>query len=494
MGSCLVDRRTICLNLFFTISVFPMYIFNFCFKSCFFFRLMSEQGEYNGPYREQGRPLGTPESPLIDFSEGERVERHLPLNYDLLNEVEGEVTSPSPRTKALKDFAAVVEQQKLEFKRMLADATKAMSASRAETTQAIRERDEARRGAARPPSRAVPIPASQGGFNFGSFVNSPPGPSSHSLPHHPPPVAPPPGFGQFLSTRGTVLSHEELSHKVKRYKEAEEEKKRETQLSNPGHLHINQELVDVQSSWVRVQSALDRFHGEGNVPVCIQSAMDQGENQLMLARQGLRIIESYGPKLAAQFHRDPLLTTEDTALLRSLVKDQKDKNAMRGNGGGGCTPGVRGGRVGGAPKATAKKAGASGKSVSGSSQLIASSVSSGLVSNVAKVATLKRTARSREITMFPTVVLPSSSILPPALQAGVSAYFNDKITDIQLLDKFEGGMVTEDDDGLAIMFEADSEIESKLTGTLKSRLCLGAHWCWGVCFVCHKKWVHPKIG
>ena len=30
--------------------------------------------------------------------------------------------------------------------------------------------------------------------------------------------------------------------------------------------------------------------------------------------------------------------------------------------------------------------------------------------------------------------------------------------------------MTEDDDGLAIMFEADSEIESKLTGTLKSQV------------------------
>ena len=180
--------------------------------------------------------------------------------------------------------------------------------------------------------------------------------------------------------------------------------------------------------------------------------------------------------MATQFHGDPLLTTEDSASLRSLVKDQKDKNAMRGNGGGGRTTGVRGGKVGnGAPRASTKKQGASGKSVSGSSQLIASSVSSGLVSNVAKMATLRRTARNLEVTMPPAVVVPSGCILPPALQAGVSDYFNHKITDIQLLDKFEGGMVSEDDDGLAIMFEADSEIESKLTGTLKSHVSAWVH-------------------
>ena len=133
---------------------------------------MSEQGEYAGPYREQGRPLGAPESPLIDFSEAERVERHSPLNYDLLNKVEGEVdrmvvTPPSPRAKALKVFATIVESQKKEFKNMLAEATKAMAASRAETDRAVRERDEARMRAARPASRAVPIPATQSAFNFG---------------------------------------------------------------------------------------------------------------------------------------------------------------------------------------------------------------------------------------------------------------------------------------------------------------------------------------
>ena len=287
----------------------------------------------------------------------------------------------------------------------------------------------------------------------------------------------PPGFGQFLSTRGTTLSHKELSRKVKQYEEVEEEKKRGTQLSNPGHLRVNQDLVDVQSSWVRVQSALDGYHGEGNVPGTIQAAMDQGERQLMLARQGLRIIESHGPKLAAQFCGDPLLTTEDTARLLSLVKDQNDKNAVRGSGGGGRTPGVQRGKVGGAPRALAKKQGASGKSVSGSSQLIASSVSSGLVSNVARMGTSRKTARSPSgfKSMHPAVVVPSGCILPPALQAGVSAYFNYKITDIQLLDKFEGGMVSEDDDGLAIMFEADSEIESKLTGTLKSHVSAWEH-------------------
>ena len=43
-----------------------------------------------------------------------------------------------------------------------------------------------------------------------------------------------------------------------------------------------------------------------------------------------------------------------------------------------------------------------------------------------------------------------------------------------MLDKLEGGLVTEDD-GLAIMFEADTDIDSKLTGTLRSHLSAWKH-------------------
>ena len=43
-----------------------------------------------------------------------------------------------------------------------------------------------------------------------------------------------------------------------------------------------------------------------------------------------------------------------------------------------------------------------------------------------------------------------------------------------MLDKLEGGLVVEDD-GLAIMFEADTDIEYKLTGTLRSHLSAWEH-------------------
>ena len=127
-------------------------------------------------------------------------------------------------------------------------------------------------------------------------------------------------------------------------------------------------------------------------PQEIQEEMDAGDLQLTKARQCLRIIESHGPKLAAQFHSDHLLMSEEQARLRSLVKDQKDRMTVRGSGGG-KVPGVRGGKVAGASKTGGRgKATASGKSVSGSSQLIALSVSSDLVSNVAREATSRKIA------------------------------------------------------------------------------------------------------
>ena len=67
-----------------------------------------------------------------------------------------------------------------------------------------------------------------------------------------------------------MMTQEEITRDMRRLKEQEEEKKWGTQLSNQGHLHVNQELVDVQST-------LDLCHGEGCVPASIQEAMDTGE-------------------------------------------------------------------------------------------------------------------------------------------------------------------------------------------------------------------------
>ena len=51
-----------------------------------------------------------------------------------------------------------------------------------------------------------------------------------------------------------------------------------------------------------------------------------------------------------------------------------------------------------------------------------------------------------------------------------SLEFQLKVSDIAMLDKLEGGLVTESEDGLAVMFVADSDIESKLTDTLRAHL------------------------
>ena len=80
----------------------------------------------------------------------------------------------------------------------------------------------------------------------------------------------------------------------------------------------------------------------------IQGAIDTGERQLTQSRQSLRIQESHG---GAQFRGDPLLTSEEQTRLRSLVKNQKDRQVVnKGSGGGGRrggqgTGGVKGGKV-----------------------------------------------------------------------------------------------------------------------------------------------------
>ena len=180
-------------------------------------------------------------------------------------------------------------------------------------------------------------------------------------------------------------------------REEKEESKRGTGLNQQANKRVDAELIDLQTTFLQVQAQLDEYFGTGNVPVGIQGGVDLGERQLTQSRQCLRIQESHGVALAAQFRGDPLLSSEEQVRLRSLVKDQKDRQVVnQASGGGGgrcggqCTGGVRGGKVN-PPK---QKGGPRAKFVSGSSQLIASSVSSGLALNVAKVATYRRTARN----------------------------------------------------------------------------------------------------
>ena len=129
------------------------------------------------------------------------------------------------------------------------------------------------------------------------------------------------------------MSQEELCQEMRRLWEQGEERRRGTQLMNPQHLHVNQELVGMQMSWVHVQSARDVWHGVGCVPQSIQDAVDKGERQLTVARQTLQIVKSHGPCLATQFQGDPLLMSEEQTRLCSLVKYDKDRQALRKAGG-----------------------------------------------------------------------------------------------------------------------------------------------------------------
>ena len=140
---------------------------------------------------------------------------------------------------------------------------------------------------------------------------------------------------------GTLLSHVELSREVRRSREEKEEQKRGTGLTQPANKRVDVELIDLQTTFLQVQVRLNEYFGPGNIPGSIQDVVNQGETQLTQSRQSLRISDSHGVTLAAQFRGDPLLTSEEQTRLRSLVKDQKDRQSLHKGGGGG---GGRGGR------------------------------------------------------------------------------------------------------------------------------------------------------
>ena len=247
--------------------------------------------------------------------------QHEPLDYGLLDEVDEGVqrlaiVPPSPKSKRIRDFEVLVNAQNEQFKRMVAEAQGLIAQARAETLRVARERDEARSAATRaPPGPPINLPPMPAPFTFGAFTQTSATfiPDPIPPPHHPPPFSPPTmGFGSlshdtapagpsFLSARGSLMSHVKISRDMQHMKEQEEKKRRGTQLANDGHSCMDQELVDVQTVWLTVQEVLDDHFGVHGVPSNIQGAMDAGERQLTVARQSLRIIESHGPRLVAQF-------------------------------------------------------------------------------------------------------------------------------------------------------------------------------------------------
>ena len=344
-------------------------------------------------------------------------ERHDPLDYNLLDEVdEGvqrlNVAPPSPKSRRLQELEEMVARQSAKHRQTVREAQAIIDRANEETRAMQRERDGARAAAApqQAPLSALPVP-----FEFGGFSSNPPSisvPAPVPPPHHPSPSFPPAGFGSvapgggggdgrrdlletpFLSAKGSLLSHVELSREVRVSREQKEESKRGTGLTQAANKRVDAELIDLQTTFLQVQAQLDEYFGAGRVPAGIQQSVDLGERQLTKSRQSLRIQESHGAALAAQFRGDPLLSSEEQVHLRSLVKDQKDRQVvLKGASGGGGGRRGRGGQGVGGVKggsvnpAKGKGRGGGPKSVSGSSQLIASSVSSGLATSVGGTAT-----------------------------------------------------------------------------------------------------------
>ena len=131
----------------------------------------------------------------------------------------------------------------------------------------------------RPLSPHCPCPLSSGGS-----VRTPPVqsvPSRSHPPHHPsPPFPPPAGFGTvaspggevsggrrdlletpFLSAKGSLLSHIELSREVRMSRESKEEAKRGTALKEMANKRVDAELIDLQTTFLQVQAQLDEYFG-----------------------------------------------------------------------------------------------------------------------------------------------------------------------------------------------------------------------------------------
>ena len=134
-------------------------------------------------------------------------ERHDPLDYNLLDEVdEGvqrlNVAPLSPKSKRLQDLEKMVEEQSSKYRRTVVEAQAIIDRANEETRAMRRERDGARAAAAplQAPLSALPEP-----FEFGGFRANPPSrsvPLPVPPPHHPSPISPPVGFGSVGSGRG----------------------------------------------------------------------------------------------------------------------------------------------------------------------------------------------------------------------------------------------------------------------------------------------------
>ena len=253
----------------------------------------------NGGYLPNGTRVTyvDPTPPLVPENVGpgpSDQDRHAPLDMALLDEVDegvqrlNVVVPLTPKSRRLKELEDMVKETSARHRADVLEAQEMIDRANEETRAMRRERDGARSNAApqQAPLSALPVP-----FEFGGFRTALPNdiPARAPPPRHPTPISSPPvGFGTvrpsggeggsrdlqdtvFLSAKGSLLSHIELSREVRMSREAKEEAKRGTALKE-------------QTTFLQVQAQLDEYFGVRGVPEGIQQAVDQGEKQLTESR------------------------------------------------------------------------------------------------------------------------------------------------------------------------------------------------------------------
>ena len=257
------------------------------------FRIMAENG-----YLPNGTRVTfvDPTPPLVPENVGPGPvdqDRHAPLDMALLDEVDegvqrlNVVVPLTPKSRRLKELEDMVKETSARHRADVIEAQEMIDRANEETRAMRRERDGARSNAApqQAPLSALPVP-----FEFGGFRQTlpPTAPSRAPPPRHPAPLSSPPvGFGSlqpgggeggsrdlqdtvFLSAKGSLLSHIELSREVRMSREAKEEAKRGTALKEQANKRVDAELIDLQTTFLQVQAQLDEYFGVRGVPEGIQ--------------------------------------------------------------------------------------------------------------------------------------------------------------------------------------------------------------------------------
>ena len=139
----------------------------------------------------------------------------------------------TPRSQRIKDLEAMVESQNIKLHLTINEAQGLIDKANGEARALQREKDEARwLDAHAPPGPMASLSAMPTPFEFGGFQTDPPraNPIVVPPPHHPPTSISLPTYGvwlsgggpretPFLSARGSLLSHVEISREVRKNRE-----------------------------------------------------------------------------------------------------------------------------------------------------------------------------------------------------------------------------------------------------------------------------------